>query len=499
MNTARKRVLVAVASAAAAVVALSGCSGSGGGESGEDTLVLGSTADITGWSPADQPAFQSWPIEAVYESLVRCLPGGDLAAGVAESWEISEDGRSFTANLREGAAFSDGTPVDAAAVEASFGYLSEINTDRYGGITFESPDAQTITITWPETQPLMNIRVCSPYLATGDYIDAADFSTPLGSGPYTLDSASSTAGSVYAFQKNKDYWDAESFAYDRVEVRVLTDETAALNALKTGQIDGTVISPTSYDEAQRAELNIFSDSAGMTMLHLTDRLGETIPALGNLDVRRAMNMVLDKQSIVDDLYEGHAMPISQPFAPDSEAYIEGLDPYPFDVEAAQQLMKDAGYEEGFTFTVPVMEGQAWTVMLPYVKQQLALLNITVEDTTLTGPDAITNLLSGDYPVPLWNVGGISSVEDITIHVLDSGYWNVSHQPDATVQGLWEQILAGDDAQKVDAQQEINRYVVDQAWFVPILSPSNFYAYGDAVAVDEITDPYGGHPRLRDFK
>jgi len=499
MTTARKRVLVALASTAVAAMALSGCAGSGGGESDGDTLVLGSTADITGWSPADQPSYQSWPIEAVYDTLVRCQPGGDLAPGIAESWEISEDRRSFTANLRGGVELSDGTPLDAEAVEASFAYLAEINTDRYAGITFDAPDPQTITITWPDAQPLMNLRVCLPYLSGAEYIEAGDFSAPLGSGPYTLDSGDSTTGSVYAFTKNAEYWDADSFPYENVEVRVLTDETAALNALKTGQIDGTIISAGSYDEAERADLDIISDSAGMTMLHLTDRLGEKIPALGNVDVRRAMNMVLDKQSIVNDLYRGHATPISQPFLEGSAAYIDGLDPYPFDIEAAQQLMRDAGFEDGFTFTVPVMEGQAWTVMLPYVKQQLALLNITVEEETLSGPDAITNLLSGDYPVPLWNVGGLNAVEDTTVHVLSTGFWNVSHQPNETIDALWQKVVVGDEEQQADALQEINQYVVDQAWFVPILTPENFYAHGDRVTINQSSDPFRIHPRLRDFQ
>lgn len=498
MTTVRKRVLVSLAAAAATAVALSGCAG-GENESEDSTLVLGSTADITGWNPADQPSFQAWPIEAVYDKLVYCLPNGDLAPGVAESWEISDDLRSFTANLRSDVEFSDGTPVDAEAVEATFASLAETASDRYGEITFESPDPQTITMTWPEQQPLMDVRVCNPFLTSAAYLEAADWRMPMGSGPYTLDTGATTAGSVYAFTKNDEFWDSESYPYERVEVRVLTDETAALNALKTGQIDGTVISAGSHEEAERAGLQIQSDSSGLTMLHLTDRLGEKIPALGDVDVRRAMNMVLDKQSIVDDLYRGLATPISQPFLEGSDAYIEGLDPYPFDVEAAQQLMRDAGYEDGFTFTVPVMEGQAWTVMLPYVKQQLGLLNITVEETTLSGPDAITNLLSGDYPVPLWTVGGVNSIEDITVHVLSSGYWNVSHQTNDTIDGLWQQILSGDEQQRVEAQQEINRYVVDEAWFVPILTPQNFYAYGDSVTIDESSDPSRLHPLLRDFQ
>jgi peptide/nickel transport system substrate-binding protein len=429
------------------------------------------------------------------------MPGGDIVPAAAESFEISEDRRSITAQLREGMTYSDGTPVDSASVQASFEVVKETASDRYGDITFDVPDDRTITISWPDPQPLLEMRACSPYLASSDYLASEDRAVaPVGSGPYTFDQDASTSGSVYSLVKNPDFYDADAYPYERVELRVLADETAAVNALKTGQIDGTVITAGSYDEAEGAGLEVISISRGLTMLHLTDRLGEKIPALGNVDVRRAMNMVLDKQQIVDSLFDGHAKPIWQPFQEGSQAYLEDLeDPYPYDVDKAKQLMADAGFEDGFTFTVPTMEGQPWTVMLPYVKQQLAELNITVEEQALSGPDAIAELLSGDFPVPLWTVGGLSSVEDITVHVLPTGFWNVSHQSDPTVDALWQQILTADEETSATLQQELNQYLIDQAWFVPILSPDNLYAHSDDVTVDEITDPFGGHPRLIDFK
>src|SRR4029450_4522905 len=256
----------------------------------------------------------------------------------------------------------------------------------------------------------------------------------------------------------------------------------------------------SYDEAKRSGFKIESQTSGQTQFLLADHLGKKIPALGNVDVRRAINMVFDKQQIVDKLYDGHAEPIYQTFHKGDEAYVDVADPYPFDVEKAKALMKQSGFEEGFTLTLPTMEGQAWTVMLPYVTQQLGLLNIKVKQKALTGPNAITELLSGDYPAPLWTVGSPSSLEDITIQVLSSGFWNVMHQPDAKVDALWQQILTGDQQQKVAAQQEIGKYVLDQAWFAPILSPGVFYTYDSKnVSIPKVTDPGHAYPLLIDFK
>lgn len=506
MRMTTRRALASLALPIAAIVALAGCSGGGGDDTsgeGASTLTLGMTADLTGgWDIVDQPGYQNWGIEGVYDTLVRCLPGDELAPGAAETWEISDDRRSFTAHLREGMTYSDGSPVNAASVEASYNVVKETASDRYGDITFDSPDDLTITISWADPQPLMNTRVCSPFLASEAFLESDDRDTePVGSGAYTYNADASTIGSVYTLEKNPDYWNADAYPYDTVELRVLADETASLNALKTGQIDGTVISASSYDEAESSGLEISSQVGGMLMVHLTDRLGEKIPALGDVRVRQAINMVIDKQSVVDQLWDGRATPIWQPFNIGSTAYDPDMkEPYPYDVDKAKSLMAEAGFADGFTITVPTMEGQAWTVILPYLTQQLGELNITVEQKALSGPDAISELLSGDFPVPVWQVGGGSSAEDITVHILDTGFWNVSHQPNETVNALWNTVLTGTEEEAAQAQRDINDYVVEQAWFVPILSPENFYAYnGDKVTIDETTDPYHLHPRLIDFQ
>src|SRR4029453_12491086 len=116
-------------------------------------------------------------------------------------------------------------------------------------ITFDAPDDRTITISWPDPQPLMETRACSPYLASSDYLASENRAVaPVGSGPYTFDQDASTSGSVYSLVKNPDFYDADAYPYERVELRVLADETAAVNALKTGQIDGTIITAAWYGE-----------------------------------------------------------------------------------------------------------------------------------------------------------------------------------------------------------------------------------------------------------
>jgi peptide/nickel transport system substrate-binding protein len=325
----------------------------------------------------------------------------------------------------------------------------------------------------------------------------------VGSGPYIYDADASTQGSSYTLTKNPDYWDSETYPYEKLVLKVFTDNTAGLNALKTGQIDGILADASTVDEAKSSGKEVVTMRGVTTRLLITDHNGEKIPALGDVRVRQAMNMVFDRDAIAEDLYRGYADPAYQIFRVGSDAYLEDLteDPYPYDVEAAKALMGEAGYADGFTLQIPFFEGQGHDLLFPYVTEQLGQLNITVEQVNLTGPDAITNLLSGEYPVPLWQLGNYGeSLQDIKDYILVDGIWNVSHQPDATIDELWQKVLSSTtDEEKVAAEQEINQYVIDQAWFVPMAYPDGFYAYDPSVEIAKVSDFSALHPLLRDFQ
>jgi peptide/nickel transport system substrate-binding protein len=169
------------------------------------------------------------------------------------------------------------------------------------------------------------------------------------------------------------------------------------------------------------------------------------------------------------------------------------------VSKAKQLMSQAGYADGFTLQIPVLAGQGnLDLLLPYVTQQLALINIKVQQVPLSGPNMYTELLSGKYPVPLWQLGNYgNSLQDIQDYVTQAGIWNTEHEPDATVDKLWAQITAGQDVKQ--ASQEINRYIIDQAWEVPMVYADNFYAYNSKVTIKGSTDFSGLQPMLWDFQ
>jgi peptide/nickel transport system substrate-binding protein len=239
-----------------------------------------------------------------------------------------------------------------------------------------------------------------------------------------------------------------------------------------------------------------------TRLLLTDHLGKVVPALGQLKVRQAINMVFDEAAMAKSLYQGNAEPTAQVFRKGTDAYIDGLqDPYPFDVAKAKSLMAEAGYADGFTLELPTMEGQNHETLMPYVTQQLAQINITVKQVPLSGANAIGDLLSGKYPVVLWQLGNLgNSALQIYIEATPEGWWNLKHQPDEYVDSRWEQIKTADPETSKKLQKEINQYLVDQAWFAPMVYMGTNYAYNaKKVSIPTQSDQEALTPKLRDFK
>src|SRR6185503_1690849 len=156
-------------------------------------------------------------------------------------------------HIREGQKFSDGTPVDSAAVKASFDYVAKNSGSSadYKGVKVETPDANDITITWPTAQgPVIDNKACNPKIAPASFFAAKKFDKPVGSGPYVFDAANSTSGSVYTFTKNENHWNAKNYPYKKLVVKVITSDTAAGSALKTGQIDATLVAQPSVAQVE---------------------------------------------------------------------------------------------------------------------------------------------------------------------------------------------------------------------------------------------------------
>ncbi|MCP2636011.1 ABC transporter substrate-binding protein [Microbacterium sp. HD4P20] len=468
---------------------------------------MASSTAPASWDPALQTsAFDGiWQWTAVYDTLLTCNQDGTVGPGAAEEFDFTDDNTTLTMTLREGMTFEDGSPVDSAAVKASIEHMQSgggSGAVRVAGLAIEAPDDRTVVVTAPAPRGLLATYMClSPgIIASPAAISSPDVdSVPVSSGPYTFDAANSTSGSVMTFVKRDDYWNADAYPYEEIVVTVMTDVTARLNALKTGQVDGATLSAQTFAEAEASQLAITEWVDATNGIVIFDRDGTMVPALAEPKVRQAMNMVFDRAGIAQGLFQGLVDPTTQMFGPETEGFIAELDDeYEFDVEAAKDLMAEAGYADGFTIEIPSRTPQTDQAN-PLIVQQFAELGITVTETPLAGATAVPELLSGRFPMTYISMPLSSGLWAVGQEIAPDATWNVKKNATPELTALTDAAQRATGEELTETLQEINRYVVDNAWFIPWNNRVAYFGTAEDVSIDGTPDPYFQTPQLKSFK
>lgn len=504
-----RRVLLGGTVGAFTVVALPGCVPDPAGEGAIDhsVLNLALSNEPGSWNPAMQTSASDsrWRWMAVYDTLLRAEPGGEIVGGAAESWEFSDKSRVLTMKLREGMKFSDGSPVNAAAAKASIENMQDgggTDASRVAGIKITTPDDLTIVLTSPEPRGQLPVFmtfstgiVASPEALKSPEVD----SRPVSSGPYELDVDNTTSGSIYTFNKRQDHWEADRYPYEKLVLKVMTDVTPRLNALRANQVDGATLSQPTSAEAEAAGIVVTKRINSWAGLYIMDRNGTRTKPLGDRRVRQAMNMVFNRKDIAEALYQGEAVPTTQVFHPDQDAYVKELDDhYPFDVAKAKALMKEAGYADGFKLTIPAMS-PVMDQANPLIIQQLGELNIKVTEKPLSGPTAINDVLSGKFDVLFFAIGMADPLFDVVASLTPDAVWNTSQATDPRLDKMVKQaqVLTGEAAK--ENFQNISRFCVEEAWFVPWVYTNFYFGLDSGERLKQNSDYFQTNPHLWDFQ
>jgi peptide/nickel transport system substrate-binding protein len=305
----------------------------------------------------------------LYEGLVRFADGAtDIEPGLAERWEVSDDGLTYTFHLRPGVTFHDGTPVDAEAVKFSF--ERQIDPEHPYHDTGEFPYAEFTLGDIAEIEVLDELTVrltleatFAPFLSNLAMHAAAivsptavmehgrDFSeNPVGAGPYRF--VSWQRGVEVVLERNPDYWRVTP-QVERLIYRPIVEDQARLSALEAGEIDLAVNLPPDDLPRLRDDARFtFAEQAGMHTWYVVFNV--TKEPFDDARVRQAMAHAIDRQAIVDAVLGGTGV-LAQNFLPPVVwGYTEDVPAYPYDPERARELLAEAGYPDGFAveFWVP---------------------------------------------------------------------------------------------------------------------------------------------------
>lgn len=493
--------------AVAAALTLTGCAGDntgGGGDGGGAQLTLGAIAAPTSYDIGAGAEYgnRSPFFQAVFDTILQKNSQGEIEPWLATAWEYNDDNTVLTLTLRDDVTFSDGTTLDADAVVASLERFRDGTSPQaatLAGKTFAAPDATTVTITQTAPDPsLINLLSIAPGLVEApSSFDNPDVSTnPIGSGPYILDTASSVTGTTYNYTANPNYWNKDAVKYDKLTINVFDDVTATINAIKAGELNGAKIADNNtITEVEGAGWTIESNELDFQGLLLLDRAGTMAPELADVKVRQAINMAFDRAALLQSLQTGYGTVTEQVFPATSVAYDASLDStYAYDPAGAKALLAEAGYPNGFTLNMPTTPAFQQTFDL--VAQQLSDIGITVNYTDPGAANFIADMLAPKFPATWMALEQNPDWQLINFMIAPNATFNPFKSEDPKVDALISTIQTGSQAESDAALKELNKYLVDQAWFAP------FFRVQGTFATDPNTNlefwPTNAYPSIFDF-
>lgn len=368
-------------------------------------LTIGRREDSTTFDPINTAQnIDFWVFMNVYDVLVRVdKSGAELVPGLAESWEVSDDGLTYTFKLRD-AKFSDGSSITAEDAKFSLERVrdSELSlwSDSYKVISdMQTPDSSTLVVTLSEPS--------APFLSTlampaTSIISKAGLETmgqeayaekPIASGAFTVDEW--RRGDRVILKKNPEFWQADSVSLDGVEwISVPDDNTRMLN-VQAGELDAAIFVPFARvaELSQNPDLTVLIEPSTREDHLLINH--ESAP-LDDPRVREALDYAIDKQAIVEAVTFGQGE-VANSFVPRGALYHSADNgARPYDPEKAKALLAEAG-QETVTLDYLVNAGNEVDEQIAVLlQQQLAQVGVTVNLTKMDPSQTWDMLVDGEY-------------------------------------------------------------------------------------------------------
>lgn len=322
--------------------------------------------------------------DMVYDGLVYYGENGEIKPALAETWNVSEDGLTYTFNLRKGVKFSDGSDFNASNVVKNFDTLfSEENKVNHAWFAFtgyldsyRAVDENTFELTLknPYSAALYDLAMIRPIrmLADAGFPDdgntAKSIKEPIGTGAWVLKEHVQNEYAV--FEQNPYYWGKKP-AVKKVIIKVIPDsETLALE-FEAGNIDliygNGLISLDRFNVYKEDSSYVTAASDPMSTRLIL--INTKHPILGDIKVRKALNYAVDKASISENIFGGIEKPADSIFAPNVPNTNVELEKYDYNLKKAEELLEKAGWKQG-SDGVREKGGKKLKITFPYIASKI---------------------------------------------------------------------------------------------------------------------------------
>ena len=486
-------------------------------------IVITYKDDVATLDPAIGYDWQNWSmIKSLFDGLMDYVPGTtELRPGLAESYEISEDGQTFTFKLRSGVKFHNGREMTAEDVKFSLdrvtapatqspgaGFFGMIDgyeavaageADSLSGVTVVDPTTVEIKLSRPDATFLhvmaLNFASVVPEEAVAEH--GADFGkNPVGTGAFTL--GEWALGQRVVFTRNEDYWRDGLPYLDQITFEIGQEPIVALLRLQSGEVDipGDGIPPAKFQEVmadpeQKARV---VEGGQLQTGYIT--MNVEIPPFDQKGVREAVNMAINKDRVVQ-MINNRALPANQPLPPSMPGYDESYEGYAYDVDAAKAKLAEAGFPDGFDTELFVMNTDPNPRIAQAIQQDLSQIGIRAEIQSLAQANVIAAGGEKDAAPMIWS-GGMAWIADfpdpsnfygpiLGCAGAVQGGWNWAWYCNADLDAKAAEADAMTGADKADARieawKEIYLAVMEDAPWVPIFNEQRFTLTSGRVAGD----------------
>ena len=496
------------------------------------TITITYKDDVATLDPAIGYDWQNWSmIKSLFDGLMDYVPGTtELRPGLAESYEISDDGTVFTFRLRDGVTFHNGREMTAEDVKYSLdrvtrpetqspgaGFFASIEgydqvssgeADSLSGVEVVDPQTIRITLSRPDATFLhvmaLNFASVVPQEAVEEA--GADFGkSPVGTGAFKL--ADWVIGQRLVFEKNEDYWRDGVPYLNAITFEVGQEPIVALLRLQQGEVDvpGDGIPPAKFQEVMNDpdQAARVVEGGQLHTGYITLNVG--IEPFDKLAVREAVNMAINKDRIIQ-VINGRAVPANQPLPPSMPGYTEGFDGFAYDPEGAKARLAEAGLADGFTTQLYVMNTDPNPRIAQAIQQDLREIGIDVEIRSLAQANVIEAGGAGEAPM-IWS-GGMAWIADfpdpsnfygpiLGCAGAGDGGWNWSKFCDESIDAMATEADSFTDPaapERLELWSQVYQKVMAQAPWVPVFNEQRYtmksarMGGADALYVDPVSIP-----------
>lgn len=389
----------------------------------KDTLIWGQGADVTSFDPhigKETPAVAV--TDQIFDTLTTLDEDGEVQPLIAESWEKISD-TEYEFKIRKGIKFHDGTEVTPEDVKFSLDrainskYVSYI-VNFIDKVEVKDDDTVVVTTKAPYAPILRNLAVPFAAIVPKHYVEEVGDSEfalkPIGSGPYKF--VSWQKGSNVKLEAFDDYFNGKPETA-HLEMRVIPEAAQRTIALETGEIDIAYdIQANDVNKIQDNDQLKLEEKSGYTCWYISFNMNK--PPFDNKLVRQAIRHAIDVPTIIEALLYGAGQPAGDLIAPGVFGYA-GDPPYDYDVDKAKELLKEAGYEDGFECTLWVNDNQTRIEICQAVMDMLKKVNIKCNVEIMEFGSFIEKTSNGEHDMAFF--GWTTSTGDA-----DYSYYSLIH-------------------------------------------------------------------------